>query len=110
MRNFIESGEQPTVTLPYAVAAGGGVLVGEALFGVAANDCATGAQGVIRTVGVYDLFKVAGAISNGAKLYWDNTAKAITTTASGNKFVGVAIAPAASADTIARIRLNGFAI
>ena len=42
----------------------------------------------------------------GAKLYWDNTNKVLTTTASGNTIVGVAAAAAASGDATVAILLN----
>jgi len=43
--------------------------------------------------------KAVGTISQGAKLYWDNTAKVFTTTASSNPYMGRVRKAAASADT-----------
>ena len=50
--------------------------------------------------------KATGAVSQGAKLYWDNTNKVLTTTASGNTIVGVAAEAALSGDANAKILLN----
>jgi predicted RecA/RadA family phage recombinase len=51
--------------------------------------------------------KAAGqAWAGGAKIYWNNTAKNFTTTASGNTLCGRVIKPAASDDTRGHIQLN----
>lgn len=108
MRNFIETGDAPRVTFPVATASGAPVLIGPGLFGVAIGDIAGGTMGVIRTVGVYTLPKVANtAILAGAKLYYDATAKVLTTVATGNSYVAAALNAAAAADTIVMARLNG---
>lgn len=110
MRNFIKGGENVNVTLPYAVAPGGGVQVGAALFGVAANGGDQNVVAAIETVGVFTLPKAAGAIVAGDKLYWDNAAKNLTKTANANIYVAVAMRDAAAGDVIVRARLNGVAI
>jgi predicted RecA/RadA family phage recombinase len=111
MRNFYSTGDTVQAAAPYAVASGGAALIGAALFGVAVGDIASGFTGNFKTTGIYALPKVNGqAMAAGAKLYWDNTAKNITTTAGGNVYVGVTIGNWASADTTVRIKLNGFAI
>ncbi len=108
MRNFIETGDQPRVLFPVATASGGAVLIGPGLFGVAAGDMAAGAMGVLRTVGVYMLPKVANVpIVAGAKLYYDATARVLTTAASGNSYVAAALNTAGAADTVVMARLNG---
>lgn len=106
MKNFVQDGEVVTLTAPYAVASGGGALVGS-LFGVAASTVANGAQGEFCTEGVFDLAKASGAVTQGAKIYWDNAAKVVTTTASGNTLIGAATQAAQSGDATARVRLNG---
>ena len=79
------SGAGPTtgnaLTLPSSaiVASGAGVLVGT-IFGVANNAAASGADVVLSVIGIFDLPKATGAISLGAVVYWDNTAKKVTTT------------------------------
>lgn len=109
MKNHVQHGENVDITAPYAVSAGGGVLVG-ALFGVAIVDIANGAVGTISTEGVYTLAKATGAGTDGAqgaKAYWDNTAKKVTGAASGNTLVGCFMAAAATGDATATVRLNG---
>ena len=72
MKNFISSGDQLTVAMPYAVTSGGGVKVG-LLFGVANGSYDNGADGVISLCGVYDIAKDASVFAVGAAVYWDNT-------------------------------------
>jgi predicted RecA/RadA family phage recombinase len=109
MKNYVQSGKTITLTAPYAVSAGGGALVG-AIFGVAANDVASGADGEFDLVGVFDLTRETGASTGwtvGALIYWDNTNKRVTKTSTSNKLIGVAAAAAADGDATGRVRLNG---
>ena len=77
------------------------------LFGLANGDAQTGKPVVLSTIGVFDLPKTtANDITVGAALYWNDTAKEVTTTASGNTKIGVAIAAKSGAGTVAT-RLNG---
>lgn len=104
MRNYIQPGESLAVAVPYAggVTAGQGVLVG-ALFGVAAVDGAQNAVIECQTTGVFDLAKEpALAITAGARVFWDNTNRRLTTTATGNFAVGIATQAALAADTTVR--------
>jgi predicted RecA/RadA family phage recombinase len=106
MKNFIQPGDTLTLLAPRTLATAGlGILVG-ALFAVAVNPAASGAAVESLTEGVFDLPKAAGAITQGAKVYWDNTAFNVTTTSSGNTLIGVATQAAASGDATARIRLG----
>lgn len=105
MRNYIQEGEAIQVAAPYAVTSGQGVLVG-ALFGVAAADAASGADVVIATSGIFDITALATDTATvGAKLYWDNGNRRLTTTASTHICAGVATAAKANGDTTARIKL-----
>lgn len=108
MKNLVmQSGDNITVPAPYAVASGAGVLVG-AMFGVASSDAALNANVVIVRKGVYTLAKATGqAWTAGARLYWDNTAKNVTTTASGNTLIGFAQVAAASGATTGNVILTG---
>jgi len=108
MKNFVQPGNTLTLTAPYAVASGDGLLVGS-LFGVAAGTAALGETIETALVGVFDLKKVASqAWSAGDKIYWDNTAKETTKTATANTLIGVAVEAVAggAGDTIGRVRLN----
>lgn len=107
MLNSVQPGRVVTVPAPYSVASGAGVLVGT-LFGVAAFTAAPGADVEIEVVGVFDLPKTsAQAWSVGALVYWDDTNKVATTTASGNSLIGKALLPAANPSGVGRVRLNG---
>ena len=98
MKNFIQPGDSLTVSAPYAVTSGQGVLVG-ALFGIAAYDAASSTTVEIQTEGVFDITKEPSlAITAGARVYWDNTNRRITTTATGNYQVGIATLAALAAD------------
>ncbi len=105
MKNFIQPGDSLTVSAPYAVTSGQGVLIG-ALFGIAAYDAAISTMVEIQTEGVFDISKEpALAISAGARVFWDNTNRRITTTATSNYQVGIAALPALAADTTVRVWL-----
>jgi predicted RecA/RadA family phage recombinase len=108
MRNFIQPGDSLAVAVPYAggVTSGQGVLVG-ALFGVAAVDAAQNAVIEAATQGVFDLTKEpALAISAGARVFWDNTNRRVTTTATGNFSIGIATQAALAADATVRVWLR----
>lgn len=106
MKNFIQTGDTLTLTAPYARLSGQGMLVGS-IFGVATADVASGADVEARLAGVVDLAKVsAQAWTQGALIYWDDTAKNCTTTSSTNKLIGVAAAAAANPSATGRVRLN----
>lgn len=109
MKNYIQDGDTLTVTAPYALSSGLGCLVGS-LFGVAVSDALISAEVEIKTAGVFDLVKAGSqAWTVGARIYWDDTAKACTTTAASNKLIGVAAAAVGSGagETIGRVRLTG---
>lgn len=107
MKNFIQTGHQVSVPAPAAVSSGQGVLIGS-LFGIAVHDAASGAALELSLQGVYRMAKATGAAwTVGARLYWDDTAKNVTTTASTNKLIGVALEAADSAATSGVVRLTG---
>ncbi|MCC5968243.1 MAG: DUF2190 family protein [Natronohydrobacter sp.] len=108
MKNYVQPGNTITLSAPYSVASGDGLLVG-AIFGVASGAAALGEPVEAALVGVFDLTKVGSqAWTAGAKVYWDNTNKRCTTVATDNTAVGVAVEAVASgaSDTIGRVRLN----
>lgn len=91
MKNYIQEGDVISGAAPYARNSGEGALLGT-IFGVAVNTVANGAIGKWMTEGVFALPKVTGtAWTLGAKLYWDNAAKNVTTTSAGNTLIGVAV-------------------
>jgi predicted RecA/RadA family phage recombinase len=106
MKNYVQPGDIITLIAPYAVLSGGGLLVGS-IFGVAMYDALISTEVEAKTTGVFDLPKTTGqAWSQGARVYWDDTTKACTTTASTNKLIGVITDAALSADTVGRVLLT----
>lgn len=111
MKNFIQEGRYLTVPAPYNVEAGDGLQVGQ-IFGVAAETALSGDDVDIDTKGAYELDKAPSqAWGLGALVYWDDTNKYCTTTASGNLLIGAATAVVAggAGDTLGSVRLNGSA-
>jgi len=95
------------VTAPAALSSGDGVLVGM-LFGVAQTDAANAAQVQIVRRGVFTLPKVsAQAWTQGAKIYWDDTAKLCTTVATANTVIGAAVLAAANPSATGTVLLDG---
>lgn len=105
MKNFVQPGDNLELSAPRALVSGAAFLVGSIL-AVASTDAATGTTVVGVTKGVFDLPKAAGAITQGQKLYWDNAAFNVTTTAAGNTLMGAATQGAAAGDATARVKLN----
>lgn len=105
MKTFVQPGRVLTLAAPYSVDSGDGLLVG-AIFGVAQHDAASGAEVAALVEGVVDLPKAAGEIVQGAAVYWDDSAKVVTTTSEGNTRIGAATETAASGADSVRVRLN----
>lgn len=106
MKNYICSGKTITWTngTGAAVAAGDPVLVGNRI-GIACVDIGIDGVGEVDFEGVYLVAKAAGSYVQGAALYWDDSAKNFTTTATAHAFAGHAH-KAATGDTI-EIKLAG---
>ena len=108
MKTYVQPGNTITLTAPYAVTSGDGLLVGS-IFGIASGDAALGEPVETSLVGVFDLTKVGSqAWTVGAKVYWDDTNKRTTSVATSNTLIGVATEAVAggAGDTIGRVRLN----
>lgn len=91
MKNKVQQGKK----LDFVNTTGAAILSGDlvifgALVGVAITDIGTGETGAVDLEGVYTFAKAAGAITQGAKLYWVIADKTLTTTASTNPLVGAA--------------------
>ncbi|MCP3732015.1 DUF2190 family protein [Sphingomonas sp. MG17] len=107
MKGYIQDGDTITLTAPYDVVSGGGALVG-AIFAAALQPVLSGKTGEFRRRGVMDLAKATGeAWTQGQKVYWDNTAKKLTTTSTSNTLVGAAAQAQASNDTVGRAMITG---
>ena len=107
MKNLIQqTGRNITVTAPYDVDSGDGCLVGS-LFGIASVTVLAAAQVAIDTGGVYAIAKTAGqSFAQGAKVYWDDTAKSVTAVTTSNTLIGVTTKAAAGGDATAHVRLG----
>jgi predicted RecA/RadA family phage recombinase len=94
VKNYISKGEVLELTAPSGgVVAGSAYLIGGLLV-VATVTAAEGAKFNAIAEGIVDLPKaVEDALTEGGKVYWDNSAKKITTVSGGNTLVGVAVLP-----------------
>lgn len=82
------------------------VVVGE-LVGVALADIAPKEEGSLAVEGVFRLPAKSGeAFAVGQQLYWDPSAKHLTTTAGSLKKIGYAFAAKASEGTAAAVKLG----
>lgn len=109
MQNFVSPGDVVQFTAPSGgVTTGLGYLIG-GQFVVATNTVAVGLpfEGAAR--GIFDLVKNTGeAWTEGALIYWDNTAKKCTTTATSNTHIGYAarLGGELSTAAVGRVRLD----
>lgn len=109
MKTYVQPGNTITLTAPYDVTSGDGLLVG-AIFGIASGDALTGSEVEVVTTGVFDVTKAASqAWAVGDKVYWDNTNRVATKTATANTLIGVAVMAVGgtASETTGRVRLNG---
>ena len=109
MRNFVQPGENITVTAVAAASSGDGVKLGN-LFGIASGDAAIGDPLVLVTEGVFTMPKVSTDVMTvGAPVYWDDTAKVVTTDddSGANPEVGLAVTATANPSGTVNVRLNG---
>lgn len=104
-QNHVCKGDVMQVVLAAAITSGAGIKVGT-VFGVALNTGGIGDQVEVMINGVFTLPKATGAMTQGALLYWDDTAKNITTTASTNIIAGVAYDAAQSGDGFVNVKLQ----
>lgn len=108
MQNYISSGKRLEVTTPAGGFAAGQVVKVGAIIGIANGAAVEGETAVITVKGIFsDLPKATGtAWVQGDTLYWDNTAKSFTKTATSNTFAGYAAADAASGATTGNVLLS----
>ena len=108
MKNYVHPGKIITLTAPYAVISGDGLLVGS-IFGIATGTAALGESVETALTGVFDITKIGSqAWTVGAKVYWDNANKRCTTVATDNTLIGAAteVVAGGAGDTVGRVRLN----
>lgn len=94
----------------------GDVVVIGTHIGIAGDDIPAGGTGTVHVTGVFKLPKAAsdGGISVGAAVVWDSTNGVIAaydasaSSGAGNgDVIGYAVSAAATADTVAAVKLNG---
>lgn len=92
-----------------AVASGDVVQVGYQQLGVALVDIAASAAGAVALDGVFALTKTTGAITQGAKVWWDAVNKyCVNAPTLTSWFVGYAALAAGSSDTTVSVSLEEF--
>lgn len=112
MRNYLQPGDSLTYTAP-----SGGVVSGQPYLigGLLVIATLTAAQTLPFTgkaTGVFEVEKPGSqAWTEGAKIYWDNSARKFTTTAASNTLVGTAYEAvgAGAGETTGVVRLDGVA-
>ncbi len=107
---FVHDGRSIDHTPGVDVAAGD-VVVQSELVGVAVRPITANELGALAVAGVFDVAKeggVAVTFAVGDNVYWDDTNNyAVATDGGGtNKLMGKAVAAAADADTLVRVRLS----
>lgn len=108
MKNAIAHGDVFTATAPSGGVTSGQAFLLGAILVVAVAAAAEGALVAVNTEGVYEVTKLtADTPAQGAALYWDDTNKRLTTTASGNTYAGVAYEAAGGSATTVKIKLKG---
>ena len=111
MKNFKSEGEVVTFTAPSGGVVSGQLVIIGALALIPAFSAAEGyeCEGVTR--GVFELPKTAtDTPTQFAAAYWNATAGEVTTTASGNKKIGVFMDALEAGTATADVRLSGVAV
>ncbi|MEM9734247.1 MAG: DUF2190 family protein [Pseudomonadota bacterium] len=105
MKNYVQHGDTLPLTAPSGGVVSGMLYIIGSLAGVALGSAAEGDAFEMKTCGVFDLPKTAAnVVAEGAKLYW--TGSELTTTASGNDLVGVAVAAAGNGVATAQVKIG----
>ncbi len=102
---YIQKGVSLDYT-PSADVAGGTMVICGTLAGIAERPISSGSLGAVTVEGVFACPKATGAITMGAKVYWDATNSNVTTTATSNTIIGAAAGAAASGDSEVLVKLN----
>lgn len=112
-KNYVQPGDQLTLTAPTGgVVAGLAYLIGNLLV-VALATVAQALPFAATPEGVHSVVKAGTqAWTEGAIVYWDNTAKVFTTVSTANYRAGVAVAAvgAGAGETTGLVRLNGIGV
>lgn len=103
---FLQDGHSIDYTPGSDVAAGDVVVLGS-LVGIATRSIPANTMGALAISGVFRIAKLStDVVTAGAVLYWDNTNKRVTLTASGNTRIGLAVAASPSGQATADVLIN----
>ncbi|GIU24780.1 hypothetical protein TUM4637_09440 [Shewanella hafniensis] len=106
MKNYVQDGKTISFTPTAAVASGEAVLLATLLV-VAIGAIAADTEGTGVTEGVFELPKKStDAVALGVDLYWDDTEKELTTTATDNTKVGKAWLAAGNGAETVWVKIN----
>jgi predicted RecA/RadA family phage recombinase len=107
MNNYVQDGDVLTVDPGATVAAGTGIMIGTALFGVAVVDGVSGTASAVRVRGVVEIAKTSAlAISVGDVLYWSAGTSMVNKTSASQRVVGVAVEAAANPSATVKMLLG----
>jgi predicted RecA/RadA family phage recombinase len=108
MKNFRQPGDTVTLTAPAVTGCkSGDVIVSGALIGVAAYDAVAGAEVEVTLVGVWELPKAAGQLTEGQAVAWDDSAHNVCAPGAGKYPIGAVVEGAATDDATCLVRLSG---
>lgn len=113
MRAYLFEGNKQEYTAPAGgVVAGLGYVIGANTFVIAEGTAAAAAKFIGVLEGVFRLPKnTSDAITEGQRVFWDNTAKTIrTASASGRFMVGTAVKAQNAADATCDVRVDGISV
>ena len=103
---FYQDGKRIDIVQSANIESGDIVLIGE-LIGVQTNQIQKDEKGSVAVSGVFQVVKKsADTFTAGQKVYWDNTLKQATSTASGNTLMGITVAQAGASDIIVFVKIN----
>ena len=107
MKNFVQRGGVISAVAPYALLSGDGAKIGS-LFGIACGDAAIGAPVELARHGIFELKALSSdAGVAGAKVYWDDTNRRLTTMLGGNILVGCLAEAKSNGQSTAAVLLDG---
>lgn len=105
-KNFHSPGEHITFTAAADLVSGQAFLIGLRL-AISLTAVASGGSGEAAVEGIWSVPKLStDAVTQGALLYWDNTNKRLTTTATANTLAGYAAEAAGAGVATVNIKLN----
>lgn len=108
--NFVQEGNNLTLTPPVAVANSAGYLFGDALFGVALVNVAANTPGAFLTTGVVVLPKASSlSIAVGDRVFWVPGTATVNKTAAAQVCIGVAVEAAVNPSPTVKVKLGRYA-